>query len=152
MGSSDAQKRCREADGMGKPDGDAEPEEQEHSNGHHNKNNSQGDGREQAHHLVYCRKLHVFLLKPKIVFEHLNELCYRLNVLIARQHALFGNVLNVVDQVAHFLAVELDVVLLHEVLNGICDFHSRVASLFGSHEHAQNCAGDSTAEKCANVT
>ena len=65
------------------PTGDGKREIHQYGNDEHKKEDSQGSGRQKAHHLVYHIKFDVFRLKPKIVFQHLYQLGNRLNVLIA---------------------------------------------------------------------
>ena len=55
--------------------------------------------------------------------------------------------MDIIYQVNHFLAAELDVVLLQEILYSISNFYACVLSLFWSNEDAQSCAGDSTAKE-----
>ena len=77
--------RCH-ADVLAQPEGESQRDEQQHGHDEQEEHDSQGGGRQQAHHLVYHVQLDVLRLKPEIVFEHLYELPDVLNVLVARQH------------------------------------------------------------------
>lgn len=57
-------------------DGDEDEEEED----------GQGSRRQQAYHLVHHVELHIFRLKPEVMFQHLNQLGKRLNVLVAGKH------------------------------------------------------------------
>ena len=85
------------------------------------------------------------------MLQHLDELRDSLYVLVARKHYLFffGCVLNIVNEVNHFLAAEFDVVLLEEILHSISNLYAGVLSLFGSHQDSKGCAGNGTTEECA---
>ena len=87
MNGRDNQEGTRKAHVVGKPESNAERQEQKHGNDNQEKQDGKSGGREQAHHLVDHVELHIFCLKPEIMFQHLNELCYGFCVLVARQHA-----------------------------------------------------------------
>ena len=118
----------RHAREVGEPEGEGEGEIHHHSDDDKDKDEGQSGRLHQAHHFVDHIQLQIFRLKPEIMLEHLDELRNRLYILVTRQHRLFlfGSILDVVHQVDYFLAAELDVVLLHEVLYGISNLYASV--------------------------
>lgn len=69
------------------PVGEGEGEEHQDGDKDEEEENGQGSRRQQAYHLVHYVKLHIFRLKPEVMFQHLNQLGKCLNVLVAGKHS-----------------------------------------------------------------
>ena len=153
---------------VGQPEGEGEREEHQYGDDDEEKEDCQGGRRHQAYHLVNHIELDIFRLKPEVMFQHLDQLGKRLNVLVAGQHQeiydlliydlrftdllLFSCVLDIVHEVHDLLTAEFDVVLLQEALHSVCNFHTGVLTLLGGHENTQGCAGDCSAKECSQIT
>lgn len=65
---------------------------------------------------------------------------------------LSGSVLDVINEILHILAGNVDVVLLAEVGNSVGNACAGVCTLLGSHQEAECSTGDGTTDECTNVT
>ena len=68
---------------LGQPEGEGKSEEHEHGDEDEDEEDCQGSRRQQADHLVNHIELHIFGLKPEVMFQDLNQLGKCLNVLVA---------------------------------------------------------------------
>ena len=94
---------------------------------HHRRNSGQTD------HLLYYVELHIFFLKLSVMFQLVHQLGDGLDILVARKHSqslesvidmplvhhVGSGVLDVVNKVFHFLAGDVQIVLLAEVLDSV---------------------------------
>ena len=61
-------------------------------------------------------------------------------------------ILDVVNQVVHIFAAQLDVVLLAKIIHCTSNLAACVFSLLRSKNHTECCTCDSAAKECTNLT